>query len=414
MDYRKTIRLYYDYVVPCYNRTPLVLARGKGTRVWDSEDNEYLDFFPGWAVSGIGHCHRRVVEAIKRQAEQLIHVSNNYYHELQGLLAQEVIRHSFPGKVFFCNSGTEANEAAFKLVRKLGNPSRYEIITMERSFHGRTLAAVAATGQAKHREGFEPLMPGFKTAPFNDFEALERALTPQTIAVALEPIQGEGGVRVADGQYLSAVRRLCHDRKIYLIFDEVQTGMGRTGRMFCYKNYGLEPDIMTLAKSLGGGFPIGALVAKKEISDALQPGTHAATFGGSPLACAAALATFEAIEKEKLISNAVITGSTLFKKLNELKKKHAVIREVRGMGLMAGVELAMDGRALYEECLKKRLLINCTQGNVLRLMPPLVVKEKEVSRAIQVLEEALVAQEEKVLTPPPVSSAIGGPIATQS
>ena len=414
MDYRKTIRLYYDYVIPCYTRTPLVLERGKGTRVWDAQGDEYLDFFPGWAVSGIGHCHRRVVEAIKRQAEQLIHVSNNYFHELQGLLAQEIIRHAFPGKVFFCNSGAEANEAAFKLVRKLGNPSRYEIITMDRSFHGRTLAAVSATGQTKYQEGFEPLVPGFKSVAWNDLEALERAITPQTIAIVLEPIQGEGGVRVADDRYLSAVRRLCNDRKIYLVFDEVQTGMGRTGRMFCYKNYGLEPDIMTLAKSLGGGFPIGAMVAKREIADALGPGTHAATFGGSPLACAAALATFEAIEKEKLIGNAVIVGSFLFKKLNELKKKHPMIREVRGMGLMAGVELSIDGRGIYEDCLKERLLINCTQGHVLRLMPPLVVKEKEVSRAIQVLDEVMIAVEEKSLTPPPVSSVIGGPIASQS
>ena len=397
MDHRKTIRLYYDHVVPSYSRVPLVLEKGKGTRVWDSDGNEYLDFFPGWAVSGIGHCHKRVTEAIKRQADLLIHVSNNYYHELQGVLAEQVIRHSFPGKVFFCNSGAEANEAAFKLVRKLGNPSRHEIITIERSFHGRTLSAIAATGQKKYQEGFEPLMPGFVNIPFNDFAALERAITPRTVAIMLEPIQGEGGIRVADAQYLSSVRRLCNDKKIYLILDEVQTGMGRTGRMFCYKNYGIEPDIMTLAKSLGGGFPIGAMVARKEIADTLQPGTHATTFGGSPLACAAALAVFEAIEKEKLLNNTVITGSYLFKKLNELKKKHRVIKEVRGMALMAGVELEVEGKNIYEECLKRKLLINCTQGNVLRLMPPLVVKEKEIDRAIQILDEVLAAQSESGL-----------------
>ena len=397
MDFRKIIRLYYDYVVPCYTKTPLVLERGRGTRVWDSHGDEYLDFFPGWAVSGLGHCHKRVTEAIKRQSEQLIHVSNNYYHELQGVLAEQVIRHSFPGKVFFCNSGAEANEAAFKLVRKLGNPSRHEIITMERSFHGRTLSAIAATGQKKYQEGFEPLMPGFVNIPFNDFAALERAITPRTVAIMLEPIQGEGGIRVADAQYLSSVRRLCNDKKIYLILDEVQTGMGRTGRMFCYKNYGIEPDIMTLAKSLGGGFPIGAMVARKEIADTLQPGTHATTFGGSPLACAAALAVFEAIEKEKLLNNTVITGSYLFKKLNELKKKHRVIKEVRGMALMAGVELEVEGKNIYEEGSKRKLLINCTQGNVLRLMPPLVVKEKEIDRAIQILDEVLAAQSESGL-----------------
>jgi predicted acetylornithine/succinylornithine family transaminase len=395
MDPRKTIRLYYDHVIPCYTKTPLVIERGKGTRVWDSAGEEYLDFFPGWAVSGIGHCHKRVTEAIKRQAERLIHVSNNYYHEQQGLLAAEVIKHGFPGKVFFCNSGAEANEAAFKLVRKIGNPTRNEIITMDRSFHGRTLAAIAATGQAKFREGFEPNVEGFKNIPFNDFAALEKAITPKTIAVMFEPIQGEGGVRVADNQFMTQVRRLCNDRKIYLILDEVQTSMGRTGKMYCYKHYGIEPDVMTLAKSLGGGFPIGAMVAKKEIADVLQPGTHATTFGGSPLACAAALATYEAIEKEKLLNNAVIMGAYLFKKLNELKRKYAIVKDVRGMALMAGVELAVEGKAVYEECLKKKLLINCTQGNVLRLMPPLVVKEKEIDRAVQILEGVLAAEQDK-------------------
>jgi acetylornithine/N-succinyldiaminopimelate aminotransferase len=397
MDHRKTIRLYYDYVIPCYNKTPLVMERAKGTRVWDAKGEEYLDFFPGWAVSGIGHCHRRVVEAVKRQVEQLMHVSNNYYHEQQGLLAEEIIRHSFPGKVFLCNSGAEANEAAFKLVRKLGNPGRFEIITMDKSFHGRTLGAIAATGQPKFREGFEPNVPGFTSVPFNDFAAVERAVTPRTIAIMLEPVQGEGGIRVADAHYLAQLRRLCNDKKMYLIFDEVQTGMGRTGRMFCFKNFGIEPDVMTLAKSLGGGFPIGAMVAKKEIADVLQPGNHATTFGGSPLACAAALAVFDAIAKEKLLNQAVVMGSHLFKRLNDLKKKHSFIREVRGMGLMAGVELEKDGRGVYEECLRRKLLINCTQGNVLRLMPPLVVKEKEIDRAVQILDEVLAAEHEQTL-----------------
>ncbi len=398
MDHRKTIRLYFDNVVPCYTKTPLVFVKGSGTRIWDTHGDEYLDFFPGWAVSGIGHCHKRVVEAIKRQSEKLLHVSNNYYHESQGVLAEEIIRHSFPGKVFFCNSGAEANEAAFKLARKWGNPAKNEIISMERSFHGRTLTTITATGTAKYKEGFEPLVPGFKTIPFNDFEALEKAVTAKTAAIILEPIQGEGGIRVADQQYLSNVRRLCNDKKILLIFDEVQTGMGRTGRMFCFKNYGVEPDIMTLAKSLGGGFPIGAMVAKKEIADVLQPGTHATTFGGSPLACAAALAVFEAIEKEKLLNNTVVCGAHLFKRLTELQKKHPMIKEVRGMSLMAGIELDIDGKNIYEECLKRKLLINCTQGNVLRLMPPLVVKEKEIDRAIQILDQVLALEEERVLT----------------
>ncbi len=398
MDFRKTIRLYYDYVVPSYAKFPLVMERGKGCRVWDAQGDEYLDFFPGWAVSGLGHCHRRVVEAIKRQAERLIHVSNNYYHEQQALLAETIIRHSFPGKVFFCNSGAEANEAAFKLVRKLGNPARNEIIAMEKSFHGRTMMAIAATGQQKFQDGFQPIPQGFSHVPFNNIQAIEKAITSKTIAVILEPIQGEGGVRAADQAYMTALRRLCNDKKIYLIFDEVQTGMGRTGRMFSFKNYGVEPDVMTLAKSLGGGFPIGAMVARKEIADTLQPGTHATTFGGGPLACAAALAVFEAIEKEKLLNQTVVQGAYLLKKLQALKKKFSIIHEVRGTGLMLGVELTIEGKSIYEECVKRKLLINCTQGNVLRIMPPLVVKEKEIDRALEILEEVLAAEQDKCLT----------------
>ena len=233
--------------------------------MWDEKGKEYLDFFPGWAVSGIGHCHPRVVKAIQKQTAQLIHVSNNYYHEGQGVLAEKIIEHSFAGKVFFCNSGAEANEAAIKLARKFGNPERNEVITFEGSFHGRTLATVTATGQKKHQKGFDPLPAGFVHVPFNDFAALEKAISPKTVAIMLEPIYGEGGIRVADKKYLLALRRLCTEKNILLIFDEIQTGMGRTGKMFCYQNFGIEPDMLTLAKSLGGGFPIGALVAKKKL-----------------------------------------------------------------------------------------------------------------------------------------------------
>ncbi|MEI8344784.1 MAG: acetylornithine transaminase [Candidatus Omnitrophota bacterium] len=389
MDFRKVIRHYYDYVIPSYTRTPLVFARGRGIKLWDAHGDEYLDFFPGWAVSGIGHCHKRVVEAIKRQAEQLIHVSNNFYHEPQAILAETIIRHSFDGKVFFCNSGAEANEGAFKLARKLGNPAKNEIIAMDHSFHGRTLAAITATGQPKHWVGFEPLPAGFKHVPYNDLETLEKALTERTAAIILEPIQGEGGVRVADEHYLKSVRRLCDERKILLIFDEVQTGMGRTGRMFCFQNFGVTPDVMTLAKTLGGGFPIGAVVAKRSIADTLGPGTHASTFGGNPLACAAALAVFETIEKEKLLHNAVMMGAYLFKRLHEIAKKHVCIRQVRGLCLMAGLELNVEGKSVAEACLERRLLINCTQGNVLRLMPPLIVRKQDIDRALKILEEVL-------------------------
>src|SRR3989344_3801973 len=389
MNSRDIIGLYKNYVMPTYFTAPLALKRGKGIYIWDMEGKKYLDFFPGWAVSGIGHCHPRVVRAIKKQAGRLIHVSNNYYHEGQGRLAEEIIRNSFAGKVFFCNSGAEANEGAIKLARKFGNPKRNEIITMRNSFHGRTIAAVTATGQKKFQKGFDPLPRGFRTVPFNDMPALKRAVSKKTIAIMLEPIQGEGGVLVAERAYLKSVRKLCDEKNILLIFDEVQTGMGRTGEMFCFKNLGVVPDILTLAKALGSGFPIGAFVARKRIADTLQPGTHGTTFGGSPLACAAGLATFDAIKKEHLLQNARRMGIYLFKKLQELKEKHSVIREVRGIGLMTGLELGREGKNIYKACLKRGLLINCTQGNVLRIMPPLVVSKQQIDRGIKILDEVL-------------------------
>ena len=392
MNSKDIIGLYKNYVMPTYITFPLVLARGKGIYVWDTDGKKYLDFFPGWAVSGIGHSHKKVVKAIKNQAGRLIHVSNNYFHEGQAELAKEIVSNSFPGKVFFCNSGAEANEAAIKLARKFGNPERNEIITTERSFHGRTLATVTATGQRKFQKGFEPLPEGFMTVPFNDLEALKRAVSPKTAGIMLEPVQGEGGVRVADAQYLASVRKLCTEKNILLILDEVQSGMGRAGHMFSYQNLGIVPDILTLAKALGGGFPIGAIVAGTAIADTLGPGTHGTTFGGSPLACAASLAVFKAIKEEKLLKNAAVMGAYLQKKLNELKKKYGVIREVRGIGLMVGVELAVDGKKVYEDCLEKGLLINCTQGNVLRIMPPIIVKKSEIDQAIAILDKVLAVQ----------------------
>src|SRR3989338_929818 len=389
MNSKDIIGLYKNYVMPTYITFPLVLARGRGTYVWDTDGKKYLDFFPGWAVSGIGHSHKGVVKAIKNQAGRLIHVSNNYFHAGQGELAKEIVSSSFPGKVFFCNSGAEANEAAIKLARKFGNPERNEIITTERSFHGRTLATVTATGQGKFQEWFEPLPAGFVTVPFNDLEALKGAVSTKTAGIMLEPVQGEGGVRVADAQYLASVRKLCTEKNILLILDEVQSGMVRAGHMFSYQNLGVLPDMMTLEKSLGGGFPIGALVAGKRIADILSPGTHGTTFGGSPLACAASLAVFKAIKKEKLLKNAVVMGAYLQKRLNELKKKYSVIRDVRGVALMAGVELAIEGKKIYEECLEKGLHINCTQGNVLRIMPPIIVKKSEIDKAISILDNVL-------------------------
>ena len=381
---------YKKFIMPTYIQTDVVLARGKGAKVWDTEGREYLDFFPGWAVSGLGHCHKRVVSAIKKQAGRMIHVSNNYYNELQPELAEKIISNSYEGKVFFANSGAEANECAIKLARKYGNPSkRYEIITMEKSFHGRTIATLSATGQDKVKQGFEPLLEGFVTVPFNDINAVEAAITHKTVAIMLEPIQGEGGINVADKSYIKALRKLCDERDMLLIFDEIQTGMGRTGEMFCYKHYGVQPDVMTLAKSLGGGVPIGAAIAARRVADTLTPSSHASTFGGSPIVCAAAIAVFEAIEKEKLLHNAQLMGEYLKTKLKELKKDFSFIVNVKGMALMLGVELSIDGTKIFEECFRRKLLINCTQGKILRIMPPLIVTKKEIKKAVDILREAM-------------------------
>jgi len=390
MNARNVIELYDKYVMRTYTRVPLVLEKAKGALLEDIEGKKYLDFFPGWAVSGIGHCHPSVVAAISKQAKKLIHVSNNYYSALQGALAEKIIGHSFPGKVFFCNSGAEANEGAVKLARKYGHKrGRYEVITMDKSFHGRTLAMIAATGQEKVKLGFEPLPEGFRHVPFGDALALENAVTKKTAAVMMELIQCEGGINIAKAEYVRKVREICDKNDIVLIFDEVQTGMGRTGKMFCYQNYGIKPDVITLAESLGGGLPIGAIVASSEFADVLGPGSHASTFGGSPLASAAALGVFKAIEKDKLLRNAVKQGRYLAGKLKALKKKHNVIKGVRGIALTIGVELTIDGQAIYEKCLEKGLLINCTQKNVLRIMPSLTVTKAEIDKAMAILESVI-------------------------
>lgn len=391
MDTKKIIKQYEKFVAPTYARLPIVLVKGKGSKVWDSDSREYLDFFPGWAVSGLGHCHPAVVKAIKSQAGKMLHVSNNYYNELQAELAEAIIKHSFDGKVFFSNSGAEANEAAIKLTRRYFNivrgQDKFEIITMENSFHGRTLATITATGQTKYQEGFSPLPPGFKYVPFNDLDALKGAITDKTAAIMIELIQGEGGINVADKDYIWALRQACDAKEILLIIDEVQTGIGRTGTMFAFKQFDIIPDVMTLAKSLGGGLPIGATVIAKKYADVLQPGTHASTFGGSPIVCAASLAVFEAIQKEKLLANARKMGDYLASLLLALKSKYGFIKEVRGMGLMLGVELNMPGRDVVQKCIDSGLLINCTHDKVLRIMPPLGVTKQEIERAIGILDE---------------------------
>jgi len=389
----RVVQLYDKYIMNTYKRIPFCIEKAKGAKVWDIDGKSYLDFFPGWAVSGIGHCHSLVAGAIAKQAKKLIHVSNNYYSELQALLAKKIIEASFPGKVFFANSGAEANEAAVKLARKYGHDkARYQIITMMKSFHGRTLGMISATGQDKVKKGFEPLVEGFVHIPFNDIEALKEAVNEKTIAVMFEPIQCEGGINIASKGYMQAVRRLCDEKDVVLILDEVQTGMGRSGTMFCYQQYGIEPDIMTLAKSLGGGIPIGACVARGKFGDVLTPGTHASTFGGSPVVCAAALAVFEAIKKERLLQNTKKMGSYLVKKIEALKKKYRHIKEVRSMGLIIGVELDMKGEEIYQKCLEAGLLINCTQDTVLRIMPPMTATRLEIDRAVSILDKVLAKQ----------------------
>ncbi len=381
---------FQKFLMPNYTRNPVVIVRGEGSRVWDAEGKEYLDLFPGWGVSGIGYCHPKVVKAIQEQAKKIIHMPNNYYNELQGKLAKKISEKSFPGKCFFCNSGAEANEAALKLARKYGSTkNKFEFITMEKSFHGRTYGAMTATGQPKYHKDFKPLLPGFKYVPFGDFDSLKSAVTNSVCAVIVEPIQGEGGVNVASKEYFQKMRKLCSDNDVLLILDEVQTGIGRTGEYFGYQAYGIVPDVMTLAKVLGGGFPIGAIIARQEIADTLVAGTHASTFGGSPLACAAALAVFEAIDEENLLQNSRSMGAYFVERLEQLKNKFNFIKEVRGLGLMLGMELDIAGSKIVAKCIENGLIINCTAGNVIRFLPALNVTKEEIDEGIEILEKVL-------------------------
>jgi predicted acetylornithine/succinylornithine family transaminase len=384
------IRQYERYVMDTYVRQPLVLTKGKGSRVWDVEGHEYLDLFPGWGGGGLGHNHPWVMRAIRGQVGRILHVPNNLYHPLQAKAAKRLTDVSFDGKVFFTNSGAEAVETAVKLARRWGR-GRYEIIVMEQSFHGRTMAALSATGQPKYQEGFEPLLPGFVLVPFNDLEAARAAVTPKTCAILVEPIQGEGGLRVASDGFLRGLRRLCDEARLLLIADEVQTGMGRTGQWFGYQRCGAEPDLLLLAKMLGGGFPIGAVIAKRAVADVLTPGTHATTYGGSPLGCACILAVFEAIERQDLLGRVNAMSPRLFRRLEAITRRVPLIREVRGRGFMVGIELAVDGQPVVEACRAARLLINCTQGKVLRLLPAMTITRAQLDRACDILEGVLVS-----------------------
>ena len=379
-----------QYVLGTYPPTDIVLVRGAMSWLWDADDKQYLDFTSGISVCNLGHCHPRVTEAIQRQSAKLVHVSNLFINEMQPRLAELVSKASFGGKVFFCNSGAEANEGMIKFARKWGHTQgRNEIISMEGSFHGRTLATLAATGRSKYRQGFQPDVEGFVHIPFNDLGALEAAVTERTAAVLLEPIQGEGGVIPADPDFIQGVRRICNDNGILLLFDEVQCGMGRTGEMFAYQRYGVEPDAMSMAKAIANGFPMGAFEVQQEYGDVLPPGTHATTFGGTPLACAAGVAVFETLAEEGVLDNCQRMAARLWDGLSELANSRKNVKSVRGMGLMIGVDIEGDAKDVLVAARKKGLLILTAGENVVRLLPPLTVQQEEVERALEILASVL-------------------------
>jgi acetylornithine/N-succinyldiaminopimelate aminotransferase len=389
MTTEETIALFEKYVIGNYPRLSRVIVRGEGCYCFDADGNKILDMFPGWAVSAIGHCHPKVVEAIRKQAGELLHIDNTLYSEPQGKLAKLLSERAFGGKSFFCNSGAEANEAAMKLARLHTPEEKYKFITAEGSFHGRTFATMTATAQPKHHKGLLPLLPGFVYVPFNDAAALEEAFSDEVAAVMVEPIQGEGGINIPRADYLQAARRLCDENGAVLIFDEVTTGMGRTGKWFAYQHFGVEPDIMTMAKALGGGMAIGAMMATEEVAASLVPGKHASTFGGNAIACAAAIAVIEAIEQENLLKNAVELGKYAQDKLSQLKEKHSAIDHVRGVGLMIGVQLTGPGAEIVDKCMEKGLRINCTQGTVIRFMPPMIAGRAEIDEAVEIFDGVL-------------------------
>jgi len=387
--YDELVALQKQYVMST-NPPNLFLVKGQGSYVWDRDDRRYLDFSMGISVSNLGHCHPAVAAAVKQQVDKLMHVSNLYMNENQPKLAAALCRHGLNGKVFFANSGAEANEGLIKLARRWGfDQGKHEIIAMEDSFHGRTLATLAATGRAKYRHGFSPDMPGFVFVPYNDIEAIKKAITPQTAAIMMEPVQGEGGIIPADADYLRQVRQLCDEKNILLLFDEVQCGMGRTGTFYAWQSYDVVPDAMSLAKALGNGFPIGAFIVRRPYAEVLQLGMHASTFGGSPLACAAALAVIEYIDSHNVLQNCREMGEYLTAKLNKLAEKHPQIQGVRSRGLMLGVVLDRPAGKLLPLLKEKGLLALSAGENVLRLLPALTVTRQEADEAIAIIDQAL-------------------------
>lgn len=392
MKTNDTIQLSDQVIAKTYARFPLVFESGSGSTLYDQSGRSYTDFVAGIAVCNLGHAHPGVARAISSQAVKLIHTSNLYYTIPQTELAALLVEKSFADRVFFGNSGAEANEASIKLARKYfsdrGETGRYRIITMEQSFHGRTMATLSATGQDKIKKGFSPVLEGFDYVPFNDIEALKKRLDPNTTAaVMLEPVQGEGGIRTPGPDYLKQVRAVCDETGSLLIFDEIQTGMGRTGTLFAYEQFGVVPDIMTLAKALGNGLPIGAMLAKEAVMQAFGPGSHASTFGGTPLVCAAAIEVVKTLTDGGVIESSRKTGAYFKEQLTLLKARHGVIEEVRGLGLLLGLKLKIKGADIVKACYERGFVINCIQDTILRFVPPLVIKQEEIDRLVACLDE---------------------------
>jgi len=393
MGNKEIIEIANSCLTQNYSRQPFALVKGKGMYVWDADGKKYLDFAAGVAVNNLGHCHPAVNKAVQKQLGKLGHTSNLYYTDVQTTFAKSLLDRLYPGKLFFCNSGTEAVEAALKLARlhssEKYDKNRTEVIAFERGFHGRTMGALSCTYSKKYKAGFGPMLPGVKHVPYGEIEHVEKAITSKTCAVIIEPVQGEGGVFVPKPQYLQKLAKLCHSKNLSLIFDEVQTGFGRTGKLFAYEHFGVKPNIITMAKSMANGFPMGAMFADDERAKYLIPGTHASTFGGGAPACAAAMATLELLSKAETLDHVRDMGRYMLVKLTGMKPAHKSIREVRGLGLLLGVELNIQGAPIVRKCAEMGLLINCVNDTTLRLIPPLIVKKPEVDKALNILAKAL-------------------------
>ncbi len=386
---RRVIETFDRYVVPNYRRFPICLVKGEGSRVWDAEGREYLDLFPGWGCNLLGHCPEPIVSAVQEQVAKLIHVPNTWYTEPQGEWAKLLAERSFGGQAFFCNSGTEANEAAIKLVRLRTNGEKYKIVTFQGGFHGRTMGSVTATAQPKYHEGLGPMLAGFQYAPHGDLAAVENLIDERTGGILIEPILGEGGVVPAPPGFLEGLRRICDERDLLLVFDEVQCGCGRTGKWFGYQHFGVTPDVITLAKSLCAGIAGGAMLTTVDLAKHLRPGMHAATFGGNPIAAAAGVAAIRMIEEQGLLDHVDRAAEAFRTRLLALKESCDVVRDVRVMGMMIGVELSIDGAAVVQACLDRNLLVNATQGRVIRLLPAMTITEAEVEEGCDILAEAI-------------------------